>query len=327
MKHIVKFVKRFLGIALTAVTMLSGVSAFAAGTTKTATPWLNTVRLEGIRAHSFNEAEQELFYLSCEGAVYVPVRTVAEWMGKECTISGSSITMSGTKEKVIRSVAASPEKKIYNTIPDFDRNASVTVTAQPGATLTLDGISKTFQMIEWNNIPYMPMRTASELLGLSIKYIPEVPDGRSAMIYIYTPPTTEQVTAFRNYFTTLSPMVETRSFNGSDTDYATQINKCLQYMQLVKNTPQPECPVLTALLKEMQEDADTGILACNRVQELIKSGADQDTLSIACAVDWTGKIDLYDDDDETVWVGAFAACRQPYGILEDMQEIINDLAS
>lgn len=319
--------KRAICLLLTCVMLLSGVSAFAADTTRTATSWLNTVRLEGLRALTFNESEQELFYLSCEGAVYVPVRTVAEWMGKECTISGSSITMSGTKEKVIRSVAASPEKKIYNTIPNFDRNAPVTVTAQPSATLTLDGTAKTVSLLEWNNIPYMPMRTASELLGLSIKYIPEVPEGRDPMIYIYTPPTTEQVAAFRNYFTTLSPMEETRSFNGSDTDYATQINKCLQYMQLVKNTPQPECPVLSSLLKEMQENADVGIQACNRVQELIKSGADQDTLSIACAVDWTGKIDLYDDDDETVWVGAFAACRQPYSILEDMQEIINDLAS
>lgn len=319
-----KLLKQLISLMLISLTLLSGVSAFAAGTNKTAAPWSNTVRVEGLRAYSNNEAGLRLPYLSCEGAVYVPVRTVAEWLGKECTVSGSSVTMSGTKEKVINSRA---EKSIFTTMPNADSSAPVSVTAQPGAALTLDGISKTFQMIEWNSIPYMPMRTASELLGLSIKYIPEVPEGRSAMIYIYTPPTTEQVTAFRNYFTTLSPIEETRSFNGSNTDYATQINKCLQYMQLVKNTPQPECPVLSSLLKEMQESADVGILACNRVQELIKSGADEDTLSTACAVDWTGKIDLDDDDDETEWVGAFAACRQPYGILEDMQEIINDLAS
>lgn len=316
--------KKLISLLLTLTMLLSGISAFAAGSTKTATPWWNNVRVQGVRTISCNEAGVELPYLSCEGAVYVPVRTVAEWLGKNCTISGSSITMNGAKENVFQTYA---KEDIFDTMPDADKKAPVSVTAQPDATLTLDDVVKPISLIEWNNIPYMPIRTASELMGVSIKYIPVTPQNPYERIHIYIPPTAEQVTAARNYFTTLAPIEETRSFNGSDTDYATQINKCFQYMQLVKNTQRPECPVLETLLREMQDSADVGIQACNRVQELIKSGADQDTLSIACAVDWTGKIDLYDDDDETVWVGAFAACRQPYSILEDMQEIINDLAS
>lgn len=204
-------------IASTVGALLScGMSAFAASDTQ-ATLYSNTVYLQGRPVYCWNAEGKQIDYISCNGTTYVPIRTVGEWMGK--TVSwdetSKSILLNGTTEKVYRKQTQramgtdTREKLLKN---------GMTVKIRDDIKLVVDGKQKTLKdaagkeayTINYNNINYIPIPSAAELLGMTANHVSK--DARTTT-FMRTPLTEEQVAQGKAYVDTLQ---KTYSFTALD---------------------------------------------------------------------------------------------------------------
>lgn len=320
-----KVVKQLLCMALAAVTMLSGVSAFAADASAKATIWRNDMWVEGNLAYPRNTAGKETYYLNKGGFIYVPLRTAAEWLGKDLTVSadGKTLTLSGTKTPVYQDELPLSETLFGELSGDaFDAKLKEeqTVTVVDGASLMLDGKavssgdtkipSNANLVIRWENELYIPVRTAANMLGMEVKYyqykISDNPDDTryGEKLFLRTPLTDAQLQACKAYFEAVKPAAKT--LQGSFTPLYSSINtkadaeaavsKLLENVRAIKNAQKPDCHLIDSIYADIQAEADRAIAACEQVQAQIKQMDDIEKIRYLVREDYTGKTYVEGED-------------------------------
>lgn len=251
--------------------------------------------------------------------MYVPLRTAAEWLGKDLTKSGNTFTLSGSKspvyhEQLSRSetIFGSLDSKSYS-----DKiNAPVPITVLSGTKLMVDGTAaaltdstgKPVSLIDWNGAAYLPARSTAQLLGMDIKYQQhfktdengkKVPSG--AAIYMRTKLTDAQISSCSEYVKKLNDAVEgiqnlyssvnTESYEAADAT----VSQFLAYVRVMKDTPKPDCRIFDNGYAQMQTAADEAIKACEQVKQMIQNKEDLAKIRYAIREDLT--CESYDDDE------------------------------
>lgn len=306
-----KLITRLMCAVLALAIILSGAPAFAADAGKTASIWNERITVEGNQAYCRNEAGKETFFLSYGGAVYIPLRTAAEWLGKDLTKSGNTFTLSGSKSPVYQEQLSRSE----NIFGNLDAksylakiNTPVSVTVLSGAKLIVDGTSQSVSMIDWNGAAYLPSRSVAQLLGMDIKYQQyfktdengkRVPNG--AAIYMRTKLSDAQQAACSEYVKKLDDAVEgiqnlyssvnTESYEAADAT----VSQFLAYVRVMKDTPKPDCRIFDNGYAQMQTAADEAIKACEQVKQMIQNKEDLAKIRYAIREDLS--CESYDDDD------------------------------
>lgn len=316
-----KIAKRFLCAALAAVSLLSGVSALAADTAGIAQFWRNTMCVEGRPAYSWNANGKQTYYLNYNGSVYVQLRTVAEWMGKEVAWDAATktITLSGNIAPVYREqttneydeLSASARKALMSKGTPVTVRKDITVVID-GKTLVLkDASGRTIYPIVYNGANYLPIRTVAEMLGMTVTF----KSGHgSETIFLRTPMSDAELAACKTYVSKLTAewdkINQLSNTKPKTIDEAKKtLNQCVSAVNVLKNTPKPDCAILDYQYNRIQTRADEAITACNRVQKLIDSNASLEDIRKALYVDWTGEY-VYDpdDDDDDDSQGAVSLC-------------------
>ena len=334
-----KLIIRLMCAVLTLTTILSGAPAFAADAGKTASIWNERITVEGNQAYCRNESGKETFFLSYGGAVYVPLRTAAEWLGKDLTKSGNTFTLSGSKSPVYQEQLPSSET-VFGSVSTEEYwtriKAPVPITVLSDAKLMVNGTAaaltdstgKPVSLIDWNGEAYLPARSAAQLLGMDIKYQQyfrtdengkKVPNG--ATIYMRTSLTDAQITACREYTTkiyeaakgiqTIFSSVNTKSYEAADAT----VSQFLTYVRILKDTPKPDCHIFDNSYAKMQESADEAIKACEQVKQMIQNKEDLAKIRYAIREDLS--CEGYEDDDppeSARGMGYFCAYTGRYAI-------------
>ena len=289
--------KKAICLLLTCVMLLSGVSAFAANPTGTASVWDHDIYVEGNLAECLDASGKPLYPLSYNGSIYVPLRSAAEWLGKDITKSadGNTFSLSGTKEPVYHDRVTSSEKPADT--------AAITVLS--GAQLRLDNNAvpltdasgKAVNIISSNDEPYLPVRSVANMLGMSLKYVN--PTYRSSqVIYIRTPLTDEQLKTCKEYASILSNAdLEFRTLF-EDNIYFKNLSQLSTAMKSVessrdiakkfKNTQRPDIKLLTGCYKKIDELANDIMKGCDLAEQLIKANAPIEQVLYIMADDYTG---------------------------------------
>ena len=314
-----KLITRLICAILALATILSGAPAFAVDAGKTASIWNERITVEGNQAYCRNEAGKETFFLSYGGAVYVPLRTAAEWLGKDLTKSGNTFTLSRSKSPVYQESLSITETVFGSVSADEYQakiKAPVPITVLSDAKLTVDGTAaaltdstgKPVSLIDWNGEAYLPARSAAQLLGMDIKYQQhfrtdengkKVPNG--AAIYMRTALTDAQITACREYTTKIYEAVQgiqdifssvnTESYEAADAT----VSQFLAYVRVMKDTPKPDCRIFDNSYAKMQESADEAIKACEQVKQMIQNKEELEKIRYAIQDDLS--CEGYEDDD------------------------------
>lgn len=278
--------------------MLSSVSAFAADAT-TASIWDHEIYVDGNLSDCLDASGQRLYPLNYNNSIYVPLRTVAEWMGKDAAKSadGKTFALSGTKEPIYR------ERIISFVEPE--KTAAITVLS--GAQLRVDGntaaltdaTGKVVNMISWKGEPYLPIRSVASMLGMSLKYV-NPPYRNFEVVYMRTPLTDEQLKACKEYASILSNAdLEFRTLFGEDNSYFNNLSQLSTAMKTVdlsrdvalkfKNTKRPNCKLLVGYYKKIDEVADQILKGCEVAEQLIQKKASVEQVFYVMAEDYTGE--------------------------------------
>lgn len=354
MNVITKWGKRVLCMALAVVSMLSGVSAFAADTSAKATIWRNDMWVEGNLAYPRNAAGKETYYLSKGGFIYVPLRTAAEWLGKDLSVSadGKTLTLSGTKTPVYQESLPRSET-LYGELSGNALQAKLkedqTVTVVDGASIVLDGKTVSTEqklipgngnlVLRWNDELYIPVRTAANMLGMEVKYyqykISDNPDDRryGEMLFLRTPLTDAQLQACKAYFEAVKPAARTLadSFTpmyssiNTKADAEAAVSKLLENVRTIKDAKKPDCRLIDSIYADIQAEADRAITACEQVQAQIKQMDDIEKIRYLVREDYTGETYVEDGDfaeGDDVY-SLMTLCVYPsYEVLSPLYQII-----
>ncbi len=309
-------VKRLICAALAAATLLAGAPAFAAEGSQTAAYWRNAPVVEGNTAYCWNEAGKQTFYLKYSEEIWAPLRTVAEWMGKDLVkdANAKSFSLSGSKTPLYRDQVQKDkgEQGIYDALSAdaylAKMKEAVPVTVLSGARLTVDGKAiaitgtnnKPASMISWDGDVYIPLSTAAKMMNMVVKHNKRTPviDGVECpeieSLYIRTQLTDEQLTACKTYATTLKTVFDAYNENlnqdVSTMEAADQtINTLLGYMYTLKNTPKPDVRLLDKEYAAIQSAADEAIKVYKGIQQMIQNKEDLQRIQFAIEVDWEFK--------------------------------------
>ena len=346
-----KFGKSLICLALSAVTMLSGVSAFAADTSAKATIWKNPVWVEGNDAYAQNAAGKQTYYLNKDGFIYVPLRSAAEWLGKDLSVSadGKTIALSGSKTPVYQEQLSRSET-LYGELSGDALVAKLredkTVTVVDGASLTLDGKAVSIgdtkisangnPVIRWENELYIPIRTAANMLGMEVKYyqykISDNPDDTryGEKLFLRTPLTDAQQQACKAYVQAVLPAARTleNSFTEmyssvkTKADAEAAVNKLLENVGTIKNAQKPDCKLLDSVYADIQAEADAAIAACEQVQAQIKQTDDISKIRFYLQEDYTGESYDMDEPPDDV-VPLLTLCMYPsYEVVSPLYQIV-----
>lgn len=326
-----KLMKRLMCAALAAAALLSSAPAFAAEAPKTASIWIHSIYIDGRRGSCRNSDNLEMYHLSYNNAVYTAVHTAAEWMGKDMIRSsdGKTITLSGSKAPVFHSDYADC---IYTyLIAERGAEAFHAKVAEPipvkvltDTKLVLDGTEKPTTIIDRDGVPFIPIRTVAEMMGMDIKYA-SADYGRQATIYLRTPLTDAELKACQDYLAAVSSVSTCLPLWGSINTYKTvedfdkALEQALGYMNLYKSTPKPDCRLMSSRLQEADQMADEAILACNTVRQMIKDGADRDTIYFVSGVDWKT---IPPAETDNITNGALALCAHVASMLSALNSIV-----
>ena len=288
--------KRLICAVFAFLMMLPGISAFAADATAIVSIWDHDLYVEGNLAACLDASGKPLYPLSCGGSIYVPLRTAAEWMGKDLTKSadGKTFALSGTKEPVYHDRVTSSVKSA--------NTAAITVLS--GAQLRLDGNAvsltdasgKAVNIISSNGEPYLPVRSVASMLGMSLKYV-GAPD---EIIYMRTPLTDEQLKACKEYLSALSNyrmeflnlFGQGQSFNQNLAQLSTAMKSveiCRAHAQKFKDEKRPDCKLLNPLYKELDQVIAMTEKGCDLAEQLIQVNAPLEQVVYVLHEDYSGQ--------------------------------------
>lgn len=268
--------KHFMNLLFVFVITLFGVSAFAVDTATTPV-WDEDIYVEGNRADCMDASGQPLYPLNYNGSIYIPLRTAAEWMGKDVaqSMDGTTFSLSGNKEPVYHRNDRIDEKRASTAA------VAVLLRAQlrlDGSTMDLtDAYGKAADIIVCGGEPYLPIRSVASTLGMSLKYTKET-------IYMRTPLTGEQLEACKAYADTLrSASREFTSLFGYDQSYIANLGQLStamrsielsrSYAQTLRDEKRPDCKLLTGFYAEIDALADDIIKGCDLAEQLIQTNA------------------------------------------------------
>lgn len=308
-----KFLKRLLCAALAGMAMVTAAPAFAVDASLTASIFLHSPVVEGNLAYCWNEAGKQTFYLEYNKEVYAPLRTVAEWMGKDLTkdAGGKAYTLNGSKTPLFRNQALSEngEEDIYDYLTGDARRAKleepVPVTLLSDVRLMVDGKAvavtdaenKAAKLLSWSGDVYVPLRTAAKMMNMEIKYTERVPVANGTelpkieSIYIHTKLTDAQQAACKTYADTVKKVFD--EYNEAlNPDVSTMeaanaaVQKWIGYMNTLKQTPKPDVRMLDKQYTEMLADADEALKGYQSIAKMIKDKADLKKIQFAILTDW-----------------------------------------
>lgn len=291
--------KKIISLLLSLVMMLSGASVFAADATATASVWKHEIYVEGNYARCLDASGQTLYPLSYNNSIYVPLRTAAEWMGKDVAKSADGKTFS---------IIGSNEPIYHDPVVDSTEPENiVAITVLSGAQLRLNGniaaltdaTGKSVNMISCKGEPYLPIRSVASMLGMSLKYV-NPPYRDHEVIYMRTPLTDEQLKACKEYASILSNAdLEFRTLFGEDNSYFNNLSQLSTAMKTVnlsrdialkfKNTKRPDCKLLVGYYKKIDEVADQILEGCEVAEQLVQKKASVEQVFYVMAEDYTGE--------------------------------------
>lgn len=298
-----KIIKKIVSAVLVTGMLCSGVMALAADIPDNAFIRREDIYMDGRPARCATENNEHAYNLNYKGSVYVQLRGVAGWMGKEVSWDEASktITLSGSTEPVfpgnLPSEGSSLSEEEYGKL----RKNGVPVTERPDISVIIDGkplemkdaAGKAICPIVYNGTNYLPLRTVSEMLGVSVTY-----GSNHGYIYLRTPLTAEQETACKNYLETLQaqlaliePYTDPHGRNLEELEKNTKtkitindmetlktaVKVCGDAINTIKNTPKPDVSLVDYFYERMQEILGENLPVIERVQKLIDSGADYKT--------------------------------------------------
>ena len=203
-----KLWKKILPAAAAAAVLACGTSAFAVSDVH-ATIYSRPVFVEGQQVWCWNPQGQQTDYLSYNGTTYIPIRTAGEWMGKNVAWDEATktITLSGTAQKVYHGQTDSAvDSDTWNNL----LAQGMTVRLRDDITVIVDGAVQDFKNakgesvypINYNDMNYLPVRNIGELLDMTVTYVPDTADTRSA-IFLRTALTDQQIAQGKTYIQTL----------------------------------------------------------------------------------------------------------------------------
>ena len=200
--------KTLIFAAAAAAVLACGTSAFAVSDVH-ATIYSRPVFVEGQQVWCWNPQGQQTDYLSYNGTTYIPIRTAGEWMGKNVAWDEATktITLSGTAQKVYHGQTDSAvDSDTWNNL----LAQGMTVRLRDDITVIVDGAVQDFKNakgesvypINYNDMNYLPVRNIGELLDMTVTYVPDTADTRSA-IFLRTALTDQQIAQGKTYIQTL----------------------------------------------------------------------------------------------------------------------------
>ena len=200
--------KTLIFAAAAAAVLACGTSAFAVSDVH-ATIYSRPVFVEGQQVWCWNPQGQQTDYLSYNGTTYIPIRTAGEWMGKNVAWDEATktITLSGTAQKVYHGQTDSTvDSDTWNNL----LAQGMTVRLRDDITVIVDGAVQDFKNakgesvypINYNDMNYLPVRNIGELLDMTVTYVPDTADTRSA-IFLRTALTDQQIAQGKTYIQTL----------------------------------------------------------------------------------------------------------------------------
>ena len=200
--------KTLIFAAAAAGVLACGTSAFAVSDVH-ATIYSRPVFVEGQQVWCWNPQGQQTDYLSYNGTTYIPIRTAGEWMGKNVAWDEATktITLSGTAQKVYHGQTDSAvDSDTWNNL----LAQGMTVRLRDDITVIVDGAVQDFKNakgesvypINYNDMNYLPVRNIGELLDMTVTYVPDTADTRSA-IFLRTALTDQQIAQGKTYIQTL----------------------------------------------------------------------------------------------------------------------------
>lgn len=180
----------------------------------------------------------------------------------------------------------------------------------------MDGQSRVFKNangqtvypLNYKNALYLPVRNIGELAGMTVNYRPRNPEtGEAEALFLRTAMTDEQIAAGDAYLKAMrqcfsydalkaqgktTPGMDERHKINSRGDIFESMSECItadkddlrtfaeigiEQMQIILDTPKPDCPVLEASFDELDERAEAGKAACEKVLAALDAGEDVKT--------------------------------------------------
>ena len=148
-----------------------------------------------------------------DNTIYIPLRTVGEWMGGDAAWDQASQTVhltSGVREPFYLNIftpegqpdATEEEDVLYA----YEEEHGMEVELRPDIKVTINGTEQTFRNAAGKTVyplvlrecVYLPVRNIGELCGKSVLWHAN-PDGTMETVYLYDPPTDGQIQEAQAY--------------------------------------------------------------------------------------------------------------------------------
>lgn len=211
-------------------------------------------------------------------------------------MKSKTITLSGSLSPVYRGHSDVNEYDGLGDAKSAFLQQGALVTVRNDIKLLMDGQPVSFQEadgnaidpIERDGVLYLPVRTVAELLGMSATYQPD-----SKRVYLRTPLTGTQLAECRAYVETLQkqydavyPYTTTLTPNGRNpavseadkkeiktiADVREAANACKAILDVLKNTPKPDCKLLDSAYETMQQRVSSAMVCYQTLMQMIDSG-------------------------------------------------------
>ena len=171
MKHLWK---RLSALALGAVLLVTSLTV-GAGAAEVSAVTVEMrpngeIVVDGVTRTFYNAQGQEVHPLYYQGTHYLPVRAIGELMGKNVNWDSSTKTISLSGTRTSGPVQGTPDTdaKVQN----------ITAEIRPDFTITVDGVTRTFQDAKGNAVypmlyqgtNYLPVRAIGELMGKTVSW-------------------------------------------------------------------------------------------------------------------------------------------------------------
>lgn len=295
--------KQFASIS--ACILLAGSLTAQAVDSSTAQTWVHPIYVNGQHA-DYTAADGTLLQpLMFQDSIYIPLRAVGDWMGKNVSWDTASrtITMSGTV----------PQKVSFS---NAGGNTARTTPVQvcPDISVVLDGSKKIFRSASGEVIyplicddySYLPLRAVGELTGYQVRWEEQ---GSARLIYLSDQTTKEQLQAARQYIADVKKECEVLAQNGALLIKETDRSKLLSELKNIENASAnlraltfPADGPLTGYQEEFQQAYRHLEDVCPQVRKIAESGA-----SVAACQDviWGTTSDMF--PHEMILQGHFVA--------------------
>lgn len=308
------FGKRLLCTAMAATVLAIGSSALAASEAVKAKVFFRPVYVEGREIEASDGQGNESFYFAYNGTIYIPLRLAGGWSGKTVTWDGASrtVSLSGSTEKDFgKEIVNFLPDELWDRVIDGE---SLPVTIEKDIKIVVDGQTRVFKNVNgetiyplnYKNALYLPVRNIGELAGMTVNY-KQTKTGVGTALFLRTAMTDEQIAAGDAYLKALwqcfsynalkaqgkaMPILDERQRIDGQDDLFEFMSECnnanrdelrsfaeigIEQMQKILDMPKPDCPVLEASFDELDERAQAGKEACEKVLAALDAGQDTKT--------------------------------------------------